>query len=96
MINVFLFLFAGILTGWCLKKRKKTLFFFDKSLMVSVFLLLFLFGVEAGTNEKVTGSFLKTGFSGILLAVGAVAGSIILIIPVYRLIFKDKAKEEKQ
>ena len=96
MINVFLFLFAGIITGWCLKKRKKALFVFDKSLMASVFLLLFLFGVEAGTNEQVTGSFLKTGFSGILLAAGAVAGSIILIIPVYRLIFKDKPEEEKK
>ncbi|MGE4520243.1 MAG: LysO family transporter [Desulfobacteraceae bacterium] len=94
MIKVFLFLFAGISAGFLLREKKRVIVFFEKATMVSVFLLLFLFGAEAGLNEKVTSTFFSSGINGILISAGAVAGSIALSIPVYFLIFRNK--ENKQ
>ncbi|MCB9493825.1 MAG: LysO family transporter [Desulfobacteraceae bacterium] len=90
MIKVFLFLFAGILTGILLRKKKRIISFFEKATMGCVFLLLFLFGAEAGLNDKITQTFFSSGINGILIAAGAVMGSILLSIPVYFIIFKKK------
>lgn len=88
MTMVLIFLFGGILTGFLLKDRKNLLSFLDRATLWSVFFLLFLFGIEVGTNEKIVSNFLKVGYSGIILAVGAVAGSILCMIPVYLFLFK--------
>jgi hypothetical protein len=90
MIKVFLFLFAGILTGVLLRGKKRMISFFEKAALGCVFLLLFLFGAEAGLNDKVTQTFLTTGINGIVLAVGSVMGSILLSVPVYFFIFRKK------
>jgi len=90
MIKVFLFLFAGILTGVLLRRKKRMISFFEKAALGCVFLLLFLFGAEAGLNDKITQTFLTTGINGIVLAVGSVMGSILLSIPVYFFIFRKK------
>jgi len=94
MFKVFLFLFAGIITGILLRGKKRTISFFEKAAMGCVFLLLFLFGAEAGLNDKITQTFLSSGLNGILLAAGAVMGSIFLSIPVYFFIFKKKENEK--
>jgi uncharacterized membrane protein YbjE (DUF340 family) len=93
MLKVFIFLFAGIITGFLLREKKRVVAFFEKALMFSVFLLLFFFGAEAGLNEKVTSTFFSSGINGILISVGAVLGSILFSIPVYFFIFKKKEAE---
>lgn len=98
MFKVFFFLFAGILAGFLFKDRKKLIHFFDKATMWSVFLLLFLFGIEVGTNNKIVSNFLNVGVNGILLSIGAVAGSIFFAAPVYIKLFKkrDSSLEKKE
>lgn len=90
MIKVFLFLFAGILAGFFCRSKKELLNFFEKAGLLSVFVLLFLFGVDVGLNDQIIKTFYQVGFNGITLAVGAVMGSILIMIPVYMFIFKKK------
>lgn len=94
MIKVFISLFAGILTGFLLKNRKKLLQILDKATLWSVFFLLFIFGIEVGLNDKIVSNFFSVGLSGITLAFGAVFGSILFIIPVYFFLFKKKEDKE--
>ncbi|MDY0131507.1 MAG: LysO family transporter [Desulforegulaceae bacterium] len=94
MLKFFLFLFAGILTGVFLRENKKAISFFEKATMFSIFLLLFLFGAEAGLDEKIKTTFYSSGVNGILISISAIAGSIVFSIPVYFFIFRKK--EEKK
>jgi len=90
MFLVCFFLFLGILTGFFIKKRKKIVKDADKATMWSVYLLLFLFGVETGLNDQVTSSFFSTGLKGILLGSGAVLGSVLCVMPIaFYMIKKD-------
>lgn len=74
MFIVLLFMFAGIVTGYLLRKWKFT--FVNRLILTLIWLLLFLLGVEVGVNENVVKNFANLGFEAMLIAVFATLGSI--------------------
>ena len=74
MFIVLLFMFAGIVTGYLLRKWKFT--FVNRVILTLIWLLLFLLGVEVGVNENVVRNFANLGFEAMLIAVFATLGSI--------------------
>jgi uncharacterized transporter YbjL len=45
-----------------------------------LFLLLFIMGVQLGANPEVVDSLAKLGFKAVMLATGAIIGSLIMVI----------------
>jgi len=74
MFVVLLFMFAGIITGYLLRKWKFS--FVNRVILTLIWLLLFLLGVEVGMNDNVVMNFANIGLEAILIAVFATLGSM--------------------
>lgn len=66
---------AGIIVGFLLRKKK--IRFFQGLIITLIWLLLFLLGLEIGSNEDVVSQFGKLGFEAFLIATAGTLGSII-------------------
>jgi uncharacterized membrane protein YbjE (DUF340 family) len=75
MFVVLLFMFAGIIFGYLLRKWKMS--FANRIILTLIWLLLFLLGVEVGANDQVVRHFHKLGYEAFLIAVFATLGSVI-------------------
>ncbi|MCC8188839.1 MAG: lysine exporter LysO family protein [Bacteroides sp.] len=76
MLIIIAIMFAGVLTGYLLRRKK--LRFIPTAITVFIWLLLFLLGIEVGDNETLINSLSKLGAEAMILTLGAVAGSIFL------------------
>ncbi len=74
MLKLFVVLAAGIALGRLLSGR--CLGFVPRAVTATVWLLLFLLGVEVGADPAVTGSLATLGCTALVLCAGSVAGSI--------------------
>ena len=74
MLKLFVVLAAGIALGRLLSGRR--LGFVPRAVTATVWLLLFLLGVEVGADPAVTGSLATLGCTALVLCAGSVAGSI--------------------
>ena len=82
MSLVFLCLSVGILgfvTGRKIIPKDSKLKWLDSLLMVLIVVLLLILGAEIGSDENVVSSFGSIGFIAFILAVFAIAGSIIMV-----------------
>lgn len=74
MLKLFVVLAAGVALGRLLSGRR--LGFVPRAVTATVWLLLFLLGVEVGADPAVTGSLATLGCTALVLCAGSVAGSI--------------------
>lgn len=75
MFIVIACMLAGIALGYFFRQWK--IRSIHKNILVLIWLLLFLLGLEVGANETVVRQFGKLGFEAFLLAVGGTFGSVI-------------------
>ena len=75
-------MFCGMGVGWLLLGRLSTAV--QRLIMVLIWLLLFLLGVEAGSNPRIVGSITTLGLEALLLAVAGIAGSAVLAWALWR------------
>ena len=75
-------MFCGMGVGWLLRGRLSTAV--QRLIMVLIWLLLFLLGVEAGSNPRIVGSITTLGLEALLLAVAGIAGSAVLAWALWR------------
>lgn len=73
MLTVILIMLAGIGTGFLLRPKK--LKFTGNIITVLIWALLFLLGVEVGSNERIVKGIHTLGLEAIVISVFAVAGS---------------------
>jgi uncharacterized membrane protein YbjE (DUF340 family) len=85
------FLIIGLLLGILLRRRKVLLKYSAKISGWSVYLLLFLLGIEVGTNDTIMHNLGSLGAQAIILTIGGISGSIVLSFIVYRYMFKNLA-----
>ncbi len=90
MLIILLFLSAGIVMGHFLKQNKKTISICNKFLMLSIFLLLFLLGVEVGNNETIISNFADIGLKAILISLSGIIVSVFFSYFIYRYFFREK------
>ena len=74
MFLVLLFMLAGVFAGFLLRKWKFR--FINGIILMLIWLLLFLLGVEVGMNEQVVKNFAALGLEALLIAVFATFGSV--------------------
>ncbi len=94
MNEVVLIMMAGIVIGWFLRQKKKVFPYIDKTITVTIFLLLFFLGLSVGLNDEIVKNFHLIGFNASLLTAGALAGSILLSWGIYHLFFKRQQSEK--
>jgi len=75
MFIVIACMLAGIFLGYVLRNRK--LIFIHRFIITLIWLLLFLLGLEVGSNENVIRRFGSLGFQAFLLAAAATFGSVV-------------------
>ena len=81
---------VGIIVGYIYNNKKKFIKFSEKLTNWTIYLLLFLLGVGIGANKKIINNLDTIGYNALILTIGAVLGSIICALIVYKLFFKSK------
>lgn len=94
MFTIILVMGFGILLGWLFRKRK--LPFLGKVINVLIWVLLFLLGVEVGSDERIVNGIATLGLEGIAIAVAAVIGSVLLAYILWKAVAsKSRLKENE-
>ena len=73
---------VGILLGWVLRNKKIP--FLSNIIMILIWVLLFLLGVEVGGDENLIRSMGSLGFEGFIISLAGVAGSCFLALCLWR------------
>jgi uncharacterized transporter YbjL len=92
MLLVIGFLFIGILVGFGLRKVKHKTTLPDKLINLSVYLLLFILGLKAGSDKTIVTQLHSLGLTALLISLFTLAGSILVSWLFYHLFFKKPAK----
>ena len=79
MLVIVLFFLAGIALGRLLRGRHGVIGLTDRLTMGSVYILLFVLGLSVGTNQEVLSHIGTLGVQAAILAVGAIAGSVLAV-----------------
>lgn len=90
MVPILALLTSGILIGLFLGRKGQPVRWVNPSVRGSIFLLLFFLGVSVGTNREVLMNLGTLGFRALVLAIGAIAGSIALAVVVYNRFFRSE------
>lgn len=83
-------LFIGLFFGFLLRKFEKMEKPLNSIIMISIYGLLFFIGINVGSNEVILKNLTKIGINAFILTIAAVAGSILVSIPVFKNFFNNK------
>lgn len=75
MFSVIACMFAGIAVGYLFRHRK--IRFIHRIVLIFIWMLLLLLGLEVGANKTVIQQVGKLGFEAFLLATGGTLGSVL-------------------
>lgn len=79
-----LFIFGfSIMAGVLLRQRHRLLAWCSRTADWAVCLMLFLLGLGLGASDKLVGNLATLGWLGLAFCLASVAGSLLLIWPVY-------------
>ena len=92
MFTVILLMLTGIGAGYLLRRfaRIKT----QGVITLLIWLLLFILGVEVGSNERIIGALHSLGAEALLLAAGSLLGSAVAAWGVWKLVGRAKGGDE--
>lgn len=94
MLNVLIAMSLGIATGYLIRGRKWLAKTNEKLITGVIYLLLFLMGIPIGANETIIKNLLTLGLNAFLIAIGGIAGSVLLAWLAYRYYFKSHEESE--
>lgn len=95
MFSIISTMFLGIGIGYVLRNwsiLQKT----EKTISLTIFLLLFILGVSIGSNSLIVNNLGKFGWQAIVLAVSGVLGSLIAARLVLQLFSGKEANNERK
>ena len=75
MLTVVVIMFCGIAVGYLLRKRN--IRFISRIITVLIWLLLFLLGIEVGSNPRIVMGMQTLGIEALLLTIGGAVGTIL-------------------
>lgn len=79
---------SGILAGRLLRRRR--LDFLPRVVMFFIWVLLFLLGVEVGSNPKIIESLSAIGIEAVVIAFAGTLGSVVLACILWRYVDKRR------
>lgn len=68
-------MFTGMLFGYLLNNRKVT--WISKVITILIWLLLFLLGIDVGSNQVIMSGLHTIGLEALIITTGAVLGSVV-------------------
>ena len=94
MFKVLFLLFIGIGVGYLLR-RMPLLQKVEKTTSVTIFFMLFVFGLTIGSNDELVAGLGRFGYQAFILATAGICGSLFASYLAYRFIFKKGGKDER-
>ena len=92
MFNVIGFMFAGVGIGY-LFRRVSLLHKTEKTMSITIFIMLFILGVSVGSNPLIMNNLGQFGWQAAILASAGLTGSVLAAWLVYLLFFKKGDKQ---
>ena len=88
MFTIIGLMLTGILLGYLLRKRdlKKI----HQIITLLIWLLLFILGIEVGSNEQIIKGLYTIGLEAVILTLGGTLGSVIAAWALWRALYKRK------
>ena len=88
MFTIIGLMLTGILLGYLLRKRdlKKI----HQIITLLIWLLLFILGIEVGSNEQIIKGLHTIGLEAVILTLGGTLGSVIAVWALWRALYKRK------
>lgn len=93
MFTIILIMASGIGLGWLLRGRK--LPFFGKLTNVLIWVLLFLLGIEVGSDERIVNGIATLGVEAIAVSAAGVAGCTLLALALWKWANRRKEGDRK-
>lgn len=88
MFIVIAFMIFGTVVGYIF--REKRLGNISKIITVIIWMLLFLLGIEVGTNQDIIAGLATIGIEALIITISAVLGSAIMALLLWRYIKNSK------
>ena len=89
MFNVILIMSVGIIIGSIFHKNKNLIRLSERITTYTIWSLLFLLGLEIGTNEVIVENIGTLGIKAFIISFGAILGSVLLSYFLYNFLFKN-------
>lgn len=88
MFTIIGLMLTGMLLGYLLRKRdlKKI----HPIITLLIWLLLFILGIEVGSNEEIIRGLHTIGYEAVVLTLGGMTGSVIAAWALWRALYKRK------
>lgn len=85
-------MFAGMLLGFLLRKQR--LSWIHKAITVFIWLLLFLLGIDVGSNQEIINGLHTIGLEAVILTLAAVLGSVTAAWTLWYMVYKRNRRSE--
>ena len=88
MFTIIGLMLTGMLLGYLLRRRdlKKI----HQIITLLIWLLLFILGIEVGSNEQIIKGLHTIGLEAVILTLGGTLGSVITAWALWRVLYKKK------
>ena len=88
MIEIILLFSAGIFIGLFFRRKARVIYWMERGILWSIFLLLFLLGLSIGLNPEIMQTLPSLGVRALVLTLGGVAGSLLAALLLWKLFFR--------
>lgn len=88
MVEILLLMALGMLAGYLLRRKKKSIRVVERLTVWSIFLLLFFMGLSIGRDPVIIRNLPSLGLTALIITIGGVAGSLLLAHLTWRLFFR--------
>lgn len=92
MFTVIVIMFGGIIIGYAAKNYR--LKFLNSIITILIWLLLFILGIEVGSNRQIINGLGTLGLEAIIIAIAAVTGSCLGAWLLWNVLYKRKKGEK--
>lgn len=94
MFTIIGLMLTGMLLGYLLRRRdlKKI----HQIITLLIWLLLFILGIEVGSNEQIIKGLHTIGLEAVILTLGGTLGSVIAAWALWRVLYKRKETEHER
>ena len=87
-------MFCGIALGYVMRHHRFT--HIGRITIFFIWVLLFVLGVEVGSNTKIINSLHTLGIEALFIAVMSTMGSVIVAMLLWKSVKKNRGKEQEQ
>lgn len=93
MLKIVVIMFCGVGTGYLLRNKKMS--FIGRIITVLIWLLLFLLGIEVGSNPRIIQGLQALGWEALVLTLGGSAGSVLFAWALWRMIDRKRVRSNE-